>query len=716
MSPKLKSTIIATTIDYSKIVKNVLTSDVIALQKNKVIIGPDAGVDNRIPVATVQAHLMQYRYMLSQEAFDKLSKCDLSVIEMFHNQAIEYLKVMMGGKTSPKPLYKNFPEEVMSKSDYELYINAMMYYWTESKWRPESIEMEKPIEFERVKYTILNPIDDAGFQKIFTSLVSINTSLTPQDLDVVKWFVNTYKDDIKIMIPETIPFKENLMTLAAMGIPVPVKTPTDVLRIAVHMSGGDISLPAVPLKYKKLARYSGAHVKISNPDRDKFKFRNFSRQERRNLLYLLEQTHCNPAEMVLKDQRWIRLGEVLHPGDFKEQYPRSFKAFDAIRNTKVKSWYSDLTKVLYKNLNLEAGCKILSERPGEFLRRLDWLFRTFTYKGNADTIFTHLMPVLEKVSNKVLFEVYTHFENRRNPTSGRSVFIKGARKKTPLPELPAISGELVDAIQSSIFVALRTKFSKLEKLGNVWIDENLKKIPVPTNMRSLNLSLKPVVRGSRTPFDNPDAKVIRPFIHWKGPVDMDLSCTFVGTKRTETLAYSHMVVGESCHSGDVRAQQGPCAEYIDIVIENAINSGFQYAIIDVRNFDSGPLKQHEAVMGLMEREHPESNKTWLPETITGAQQLEAAGNTCLIGILDLATKEYIHLDLEGSGITSRGDVQSIMQAIDDYAKSPKFSVYDLLLMHTEARGRLVSTDQNVDTMFKYEDFINSYEKTGEYML
>lgn len=692
-------------------VESSLTPNVIALQKSKVIIGDDVSVDNRIPVATVQAHLMQYRYMLTQEAFDQLSKCDLSVIEQFHNEAIEWLKTMMGGKTTPKPLYKNFPEEVMSKSDCELYYNALLYYWTESAWRPHSVEMEKPVEFEKVKYTMLKPIDKAGFDKIFTDLVSINTSLTPQDLLVVEWFAANRENLAEIM-PQAIPFKENLMTLASMGIEVPIKTPTDVLRIAVHMSGGDISLPAVPPKKVK-QRYYGT---VDNPERAKFRFRNFSRKERRYLLGLLEKTHCNPAEMVLKDQRWVRLGEILHPGDFKDQFPRSFAAFDKIRNTKVRSWYSKLTKVLYTDLNLEEGLKILSERPGEFVRRLDWLFRTFDDKKSLDILYPYLEQVMEKASNKVLFEVYTHFEKRNEPVTGRSVFIKGARKKTPLPNLPALKPGIVENIHSSLFVALRTKFSKLESLGNVWIDEELKKIPVPTNMRSLNLSLKPVVRGTRTPFDNPDAKVIRPFVHWKGPVDLDLSCTFVGTKAATTLSFSNLKVGKSCHSGDVRHQHGPCAEYIDIQIEDAIANGYQYAVVDLRNFDGGSLKKHDAVFGMMEREHPTSNKTWLPETITGAQQLEASGGASLIGILDLATKEYIHLDLDSSGITARGDIKSILAMINEYAKPPKFSVYDLLLMHAEARGKLVTLDDKVDTMFRFEDFANSYELTGKYML
>jgi hypothetical protein len=95
-----------------------------------------------------------------------------------------------------------------------------------------------------------------------------------------------------------------------------------------------------------------------------------------------------------------------------------------------------------------------------------------------------------------------------------------------------------------------------------------------------------------------------------GSEDLDLSVTFVGEKVSEVLSFSNLKVGKSVHSGDVRHRQGPCAEYIDIDIEDAINHGFKYVVIDVRNFNCGSLSSVETSFGIMEREHPESNKTW----------------------------------------------------------------------------------------------------------
>lgn len=686
------------------------TRNLVSFQKG-LVCPPNDGMDNRIAVATVQSHLMQWGYMLDEDAFFELSKSDLSFIQNLNDEVLNHLKNVMGGKRNYQPLYKNFPQEVMVMSDFELYFNAIRHYWSNGTWEPSTHTYEKDIKFEKIKYNLIKYSTSERFSKIFTDLVSINTSLTPQDLEIVKWFVNSGE---KLVFPDTIPFKENLCTLAAMGIEgLPVKTTTDVLRIAVHLSGGDISLPKVPEKEVRINRWS-SH-KSSNPEREKFKFKKFSRKERKYILGLLENTNCDAREMVLRDQRWVRLGEILHPGEYKNLFPKSFESFNKIRNEKVKSWFALVDEGFKKGL--ENGLRVLSQRPGEFSRRMDWLVRT--HPKDIELIMKYFGETVKGTSNKVLFEVYSHFEGRDEPKTNRSIMIKGARKRTELPALPAIPKEIVETIHSKLFETLRDKFSLMDTLGNCWIDDELKKIPLPTNMRSMNFSTKPTIRGQRVPLDNPDAKVIRPFVHWmdkSGDEDLDLSVTFVSEKRSDVLSYSNLRVGKSVHSGDVRHRRGPCAEYIDIDIQDALNSGYKYVAIDVRNFNGRGLDTLETSFGIMERQHPESNKTWLPETISNCQSLESKSTNTLIAIIDLETKEYIMLDVDSDGfVTARSDIKNTLKVIKQYSELPKVSVYDLVLLHVEGRGKQVNLDDNVDTFFKYEDFCYSYEETGKLM-
>jgi hypothetical protein len=74
------------------------------------------------------------------------------------------------------------------------------------------------------------------------------------------------------------------------------------------------------------------------------------------------------------------------------------------------------------------------------------------------------------------------------------------------------------------------------------------------------------------------------------------------------------------------------------------------------------------------------------------------------------------LDIDSEGTTyARGDVKNTLEVVKQYSELPKVSVYDLVLLHVEGRGRQVTLDQNVDTYFKYEDFAESYEATGKLM-
>ena len=159
-------------------------------------------------------------------------------------------------------------------------------------------------------------------------------------------------------MPAAIPQKETLALLVAI-LPNPkclvgtIKTATDVLRIAVALSDGDVSLAEPTI------------------------FRNFSKRERRFLLACLEETGKSCVEdMLRRKQRWIRLGERLHPGDFKKVYPKSFDAFDTIRNNKPVATFNKAAEAAIKKRDTIETFELLMQRPGDFARRLDHVLRT----------------------------------------------------------------------------------------------------------------------------------------------------------------------------------------------------------------------------------------------------------------------------------------------------------------------------------------------------
>ena len=689
-------------------------SDKISLSKNIVQLRngfvnlPNSKSDNKELAVSVASELMQFGYMLDESAIENISKASTDSIKDFLNETIEYLKIMTGSQRDYTPFWKGFPEQVMNKSEAELWLYQIVHYMSNGEFEPNEFVSERRKAFEKPNYTTLTSGDEARFLQIFTDLVSVNNSLTPDDMKIVEWFVESKSN---LIFPDQIPFKENLCTLAGMGLDVPVKTVTDVLRIATHMSGGDVSLPKVPAKMVRASMWTTK--RIENPERESFKFKNFKRSERKYLLSLLEKTNCDASEAVLKSSRWIRLGEMLHPGDYRNEFPKSFGMFNELRNNKVRSWYSKVNKAF--DSSLEEGLKKLSERPGEFFRRLDSLIRKNS--NQKDLVLKYMNSVAGKVSNKVLFEAYEHFEGRGVNNSNRTIMVKGARNRVKLPDLTSLSQHTIDSVQSAVKTALINKYSKLENLGKIWVDEELKKIPMPKNMRSLSSSLKPVIRGQRTPIGNQDAPVVRAFVHWfdqNGNQDIDLSSIFIGKDKIAHLGWNgghNQNIG--VYSGDIRCRVGACAEYIDINIKNAIAEGFKYVVIDANNYTGRPFHTvDECVVGYMERQDVEKTLHFVPETIAGCMRLQNESSSTIVSVIDLETREYIHLDVDRNGIpVSSHNFQAIMDAIRPYCEPPKFSVYDLVMMHVKARnGELVEKDE-AEYSFEFKDFENSYIQT-----
>lgn len=695
-----------------------LTKNIVQFRSNFVNL-PDSGEDNRILAMSVVSELMQFGYVPNDKAIENISAASRKDITAFHNEVISYLKKMTGSNRNFKAFWPGFPEQVMEQSEFSLWMHQIAHYLSNGSYTPNEWTKERATAFEQPKYHTLVSGDEAKFEKIFTDLVSVNNSLTPDDLEIVKWFVLSGS---VLRFPDQIPFKENLCTLASMGLNVPVKTVTDVLRIAVGMSGGDISLPKVPAAEVRTNRWSNA--KSYNVAREAFKFKNFTRAERRLVLTLLEKTNCDASEAVLKDQRWVRLGERLHPGEYKHKkdFPKSAQMFNAIRNQKkekVQSWYGKVNTAFKKSF--EEGIKVLSQRPGEFMRRLDWLVRS-NGKERVTAILATLEAIVPKVSNKVLYESYTHFEGRSVDNTNRTIMVKGARKRTKLPDLDALSPELIESIQSTIKKSLVAKFAALPKLGKVYVDEELKNIPLPANMRTASSGLRPRIRGQRMPIGNKNAKVIRAFVHWydeHGNEDIDLTATLIGMGKIEHVGWNGTHNGKfGCYSGDVRHRQGACAEYVDINLSAALKEGFKYAILDARNYNGRAFHTvKDCCAGYMERETAKANKTFIPATIANCTLLTNEKSATLISVIDLETLEYIHLDIDQDGIpVASANFNAILDAIKPYCEAPKFSIFDLLLMHIEGRGgELVPATEKADTYFNFSDFSESYVETLKIM-
>ncbi len=928
-----------------------LTKNVIAFRRGLFLLG---GNENHPTVAaTIQAELMNLGFMLDEAAYKKLQATPKRDAIAFFEEVVAWIKATIGDGCYT-PLYAGFPQDVMALSDVELFLNAITHYLSGGTFLVNAFTQKRPTAFEHPNYKIITVGTQEDFEQIPRDLLSAEQSLAPEDVDVLRWFFANYPADrVQELLPSRIPFKENLCVLVADLKVVPQKmTTTDALRVIVAQSGGDVTLTE---KGEKIGP--------------------FSRAARRALLAFLESLDLSVEEMKERRSRWLRVGKVLHPGEYAGRYPKTFAAFQRLRNEKVRTWASAVENAP----TLDAKLDLLTQRPGEFARRLDALvrgsesisalYRKFNaeerlrrrqarsearreairkYEANLrrlrenaekwleeekakaaakaakaqkgeknaqeetdaetprglfdaayafvqrleteepetpeeakkqrrpsdaylvrearererreeeekkakreaverrlaenrrvarakgyrlpagwngaekyqrrfdaeiygreretatariprrlrrlqarlqiriapkpptpvelwrqfeqrralyianwvadrvrwarvspearwdawrqfleaeqkryeesrpeiqsldaptlDKILTRFESVADKVSLKVLYELYDRFEERREADETRTIFVKGARRPTTLLPLPALDAPIVDRVQAAVVSGIKGRYATLPALETCWIDPQLSRVPLPTNMRTVSESLAPTVRGTRIPIGNQDAKVVRFYVHYEDPeqlVDfLDLSASFVGDEAVDFVSWNcGFNKPHGVHSGDLlRATAG--AQYIDIVIEEA-RKKFNYVVVDVRNWSGransvGALKP---ICGFMEREHPQANEIWKPSTVVNSFKLTSKNRATLAAAFDLRTMEYVVLDVDADCNTASQDLQTTLALLRQYAEPPKVSVADLIRWHIEARGGTeVAEKENAKTVFNALDFTKDYVK------
>lgn len=667
----------------------------------KVILPLGNGGATPSEIASVSKNLQSLGFGLSETVVNRLFELSTNQLEDWYLSVVPILKKMVGAHRTFTPMYPNFPKQVMEASEAELFLNAITHYFgfaiSDEIGDPNLVLLPnykielRPLldEFHNLRFIELG--SEKEFEFVFTNLVSSNSSLSKFDKEVLRWFC--VKKDVTTLIPENIPQKETLSFLVA-NISSPdllspsIKTATDVLRIAVAMSEGDVSL--------------GTSTK----------FRSFSKQERRFLLGSLEQVGSSRIEDMLRwKERWKRLGERLHPGDFRNRFPNAFRAFNVLRNKEPFVTFNGKIENSIREGNSQATTDLLKQRPGDFARRLDHVLRSH---DDEQVVIDSFLEVAPKVSTPVLLQAWCHFKFR-DALSSRAFFPKGNAAKVQLKneKLPAIKKEFTDFVSDGIQTALIERFSKLPKLGNVYIDERLETQLVPFSQRSASRSLRSITRGSR--FKLPDGDTIRFFCWWKNieadsefesRVDLDLSTSFFDEswEPRGDVSYYNLRKGQCYHSGDITSAPKGACEFIDVNLPSVLNKKIRYVVMSVLSFTRQPFASlPECFGGWMIREKPNSGEIFEPKTVQDKIDISASTNACVPVIIDTLTRQAYWVDL---------GLKNIAQINNAYKNSVGFSqigraivelkkpmLFDLFKMHAIARGEIVYSADQADTIF-----------------
>lgn len=650
-------------------------------------------------VTTMVKNLEPLGYTFSQELIEACTKLSLDELIQLNAWLSAELKKAKGAHRVHKPMYPNFPSQVMEMSECELYVNAICHYWTGGVWTPPSEVKERFPLLDDVKLRQINLGDEKDFNKLFAQITSANTAWGVQDREDAEWFVSTYRNDIVELIPELVPQKENAAALAVMLMANTdnsaecvarfCKNATDVLRLAVAMSGGDVSLAT------------------------KTMFKNFTRSERVLLLDLLNRLK-NPAEDMLRWKgRWIRLGERLHVGEYKERFSNAFEAFSVLRNNiKIETFNSAVEQALGLQ-DVDTAVSKLGTRAGDFARRLDHVLRLDASKHSE--VVKAFGEVAERVSTPVLLQVMTHFKHRNNQPKLRTFFPKGNVAKAQaihntLAELPkATCASIVTVCED----ALVNRFKALPSLGNCFLDEKLENYGVPFALRSASKSLRTIVRGSKIPLAE-DCETIRFFVWWKNGdyrTDIDLSAAMFDEnfQYKDVLSYYNLKGYGGCHSGDITSAPNGASEFIDVNLAKLRENGVRYVVMNLNSYTNQPYCDlPECFAGWMSRSKAKSGEIYEPKTVADRVDLTADARIAIPLIIDVVERKVIWCDLSLKSNPNyynnvHGNLKGINFTLQSFATMNKPNLYDLLSLHVKARGKMVKTPEKADTVFSVDN-------------
>ncbi|MCM3783164.1 cytoplasmic protein [Neobacillus mesonae] len=661
----------------------------IYLQKElKVIVHARKGKLQEPVLATALKKLENLGYTLSADLIGLLQTWEKRQFVSWFERLMDELMEITGMNYADhfKPMYPGFPDQVMNIQDSQLYLNALLHYFTLQL--PEtSGEQQRILLLDQLQLRIIEQGSEEEFQQLARNMLQSKTALSLSGREQLQWLAADYKQ-WEYIIPEKIPVKETaavfLASLLAAGraseslIAEHVHTVTDILRLACALSDGDVSLA------------------------EGTRFRSFKRAERRLLLSLLEGIP-NPLEDLFRYQmRWIRLGERLHPGEYKDGYPKSAACFDRLRaDDKPATFYSRVEHSLMEK-NLSEAMELLGTRPGELARRLDELIR----KGaDLSELEQHYAAAVKEVSTPVLLSVLAHFQKRMEVTIRRHFFPKGntASLYTKSEVLEPLPDDAAIMILHHTEAALVQRFSELPPLGKVYIDEDLKRFPVPWGLRSASKALYTLPRASRVPLD--PGETVRFFLWWKeglaggratGRVDIDLSSVLYSHNWSYLghTSYTQLKsdVYQAAHSGDIVTAPDGAAEYIDLHLPSMRKHGVRYVVMTLNSFTSHAFKDlPECYGGWMMRQIPQSGQVFEPSTIQNRFDISADAQICIPVILDLWMSEVIWCDLSLTKFPNAyNNVESnkmglamMGQAMSELVRP---DLYSLFKLHVKARG------------------------------
>ncbi|QQE10972.1 hypothetical protein JD969_15930 [Planctomycetota bacterium] len=618
----------------------------------------------------------------------------------------------------------------------------------------------RPVERVTFKLLDLGESEVAESKRLFFSLCERTQALSPNDRESLICIIKHWGLDVLSWLPSEIPLRENVAVVFGVLLEKHcdkhvieharkyLKTATDVLRLIAVYSGADGSLQSetkieevqfeVPslrfVEYVEKVCVLESHQRATMAylpiQVNRFKVAKMPRWLRRELMGKLEGIgrHQLIEDMLRHQSYWVWVGEFLHPSEYADRYPKVADAFKVVRKKsedgerapKFRNWYGRVEHLLASG-DIAGLVDVLSERPGEFGRRLDHVLQLVVGdEGKAGLVVDRFVGLIPELATPMLLTLYKHLPSRLEKVPVRVYWPKGRVAMGAMGEDKRVmlSRAVVEPITVAIRDELLKRFGEKKGFERCVIDEQLGSVMVPFNERTASRSAVSLPRGSKISFDM--SKVVRLFLHWCEPkadhngTDLDLSVAFYDEQwqYKGVCSYYELTLKDSGRrvvaqsSGDRLNAPWPkgATEFVDVNVEKARGMGARYAVTVINAYSGLPFSQLErGFAGVMLRD--DADGEYLdPRTVELKFDLDGENGIFMPMVIDLEEGVLHWLDVQSKGELCMNNVEKSnvhisricpnVMAYFDAGLRP--SMFDLALLHAAARcERVVIRGDNV---------------------
>jgi hypothetical protein len=692
-------------------------------------------IHRNYPLITMLSSLSKFGYTLSESALISLSKVDEKTLINFWTDLKPSLSAITGDDRNMGDfvVYKNFPEEVLNKSESEYWFSQIcMYIGLPSTIFTEEVKERAPL-FEANTLKVLHLSQDNTMLSIAKELTQSVSSWTDVQFEHISTLITeslSTNEETAFNLTDFY-FKDNGIKLFTFlinnnyQVNLNILDATDVLRLAACLTNDEESLS------------------------NRSKFKNFNRKTRQLLLAMLENSKNLSEDVAMRKSLFKKFFRSLKVGDYKNKFPKVLQVQDELYNNKLKSFSGtlemlfniinvnkikisdhvivtkinkpqpelplsdeinnpfiealndfiapeveiipeDITMVYNIEKSIKEIINLLVSRPGTFVKHFHRAYALF-----PEQAVSAFLSVVDKINTLKLLQIkkYICTVNNRNqfiyPPRGNWAMAKVAANIKPMIDIQSVD-KLVKAITDTV----AHRVSQIVPEG-VILDKKLQDITLQTNGQDM------AKYGRGSIIDIPDnVKFVRSASYWKVEGAnynnyFDNSWNFFDTEwKSQGVccwnnpSFPRIGSGIDCgaiFSGDPTNRnelKGRACQMIDINFDKLLAHGVRFAVWNILSYSKINFDDADDVLATLQwGEDANKGKLYEPSRAQVVHKVQGKSLTKYLVFLDLQERKMVYLDANfkgsvGSAESNSTSIEKYMPAYIEYINSLP-TIYDL---------------------------------------